>query len=110
MDRKTTSPLDGDNLGQIVFRGENASQAVVDYLDIGGQIVDDTAGAHKGKMTVRAADNGTMQAVMEASRNEVAAYTSGTIFSIKSDNTATISRTDTVTISSSENGSAAARY
>ena len=48
--RNSASPADGDDIGQILFRGEDDGGAITSYAGILGEIVDVTGGTEDGRL------------------------------------------------------------
>ena len=88
--RNSTSPEDGDELGQISFKGEDSSDYETVYATITGSIVDQTDNTEDGGLDIRLRSDGVEGSVLKLHPNDV-----------------TLSTTD-VTIVGGDSGSAAA--
>ena len=64
LDRDSASPLAGDNLGEIVFRGESSTGADVDYAGVRGELVDPTNANPDGEVIIETNVAGTKGAAL----------------------------------------------
>lgn len=58
--RDSASPATSDFIGNILFRGKNASAANIEYASIGSALTSPTAGAERGNLSFSTMYNGTL--------------------------------------------------
>jgi len=64
LDRFSASPAAADELGQVVFRGRNASAAITDYAKVQSAIIDTTAGSEDGKLNFQTRTAGALSTAL----------------------------------------------
>ena len=58
--RNSASPADGDDLGNITFRGRNDNSQDVDYIELVTDITDASDGSESAQLLIKAFENGTL--------------------------------------------------
>ena len=68
--RNSASPVAGDDLAHLRFRGRDSAGSTADYVDIFAEIVDPTDGSEDGRITFRTLKNGAITSRIELDSDE----------------------------------------